>query len=334
MRKIVKEFANFAVRSDRKEDKTFFEVLVSFLYRGWKLGRDFIYSSNSNAISVAYLESRHLYRKVAKDSYKYVTFQDLMTATSKLEKIVPNDFDLIIGTPRSGLLVANILALKFGRPLSSVDSPEKHWKSKHMEDSGFYGKILLVDDSITSGTTMEGALNRVRRSFPDADISTAVLFATEETKTLTDFYIECIEPPRIFEWNLLHSKKGRVAVDFDGFLCEEIESGLSKDDERYGAFIRNAHPYLIPAFEVDAIISNRKEEYRALTTEWLKHHKVKYNHLILRGYENTDKVAHKVYALKKIKPELFFESKLDEAEEIWKRTHIPVYCVETNEIFS
>ena len=34
---------------------------------------------------------------------------------------LPNDFDLIVGIPRSGLLVANILSLYLNLPLTDVD---------------------------------------------------------------------------------------------------------------------------------------------------------------------------------------------------------------------
>jgi len=35
---------------------------------------------------------------------------------------LPNEFDVLIGVPQNGFWIAGILALKFGRPLSTVDN--------------------------------------------------------------------------------------------------------------------------------------------------------------------------------------------------------------------
>lgn len=51
-----------------------------------------------------------------------ITIRDAVTSTLKWAEIIPRDFDVIIGVPRSGLLFANVLASKLGLPLSTPDN--------------------------------------------------------------------------------------------------------------------------------------------------------------------------------------------------------------------
>ncbi|MBR1728760.1 MAG: hypothetical protein IJ728_04475 [Selenomonadaceae bacterium] len=51
----------------------------------------------------------------------FVTFSALNNDVIKNLHKIPRDIDLVIGVPRSGLLVANILALYLNKPLISID---------------------------------------------------------------------------------------------------------------------------------------------------------------------------------------------------------------------
>lgn len=51
----------------------------------------------------------------------YRSIVDLNSDIKKWISELPNDLDLIVGIPRSGLLVANLLALHLNLPLTDVE---------------------------------------------------------------------------------------------------------------------------------------------------------------------------------------------------------------------
>ena len=97
----------------------------------------------------------------------------------------------------------------------------------------------------------------------DIQITKASLFVTQEAAKLVDLYYEVIPDPVLFEWNLLHSKQGFLATDMDGVICHDPPKGLDGDESAYVEWMRNARPYLVPLYEIDAIVSSRLERYRA-----------------------------------------------------------------------
>ncbi|MFO7705553.1 MAG: phosphoribosyltransferase, partial [Halopseudomonas sp.] len=96
--------------------------------------------------------------------------------TSNYASKVPRDVDLIVGIPRSGMLVASIIALKLNLPLTDLYSfirndelargntrSYKHHALVKPQDAQ---KILLVDDSNASGNSMREAQARIREVYP------------------------------------------------------------------------------------------------------------------------------------------------------------------------
>lgn len=291
-----------------------------------------IASSNNKAISTMYLRARHIKRTAAGGKFTFVTIDELVRWTAEWIKLFPTTYDLIVGIPRSGLLVANIVALKLGKPFTTPElfMQNHYWKSKLINKKE-YANILLIDDSITSGKAMAESCQILRSYRKNLSITKAALIATDNSKELVDLYYKIIPHPRIFEWNLLHAKKGKIASDLDGVICENCPPGVDSDEHSYAEWIKNAKPYLIPAFEIDVIVSNRLEKYRAETENWLSKHGVRYKELILWGIQskkerNGRHAQRKIGVLLKIKPELFWESSFWEAKQIWEATKIPVLC--------
>lgn len=261
--------------------------------------------------------------------YSFVTSAELMNWTTEWIKSFPTSYDLIIGIPRSGLMVASIIATKLAKPLTTPDSilAKRLWGSKPIEKKDSFSSILLVDDSIKSGKTMKRNLKLLLPNY-GRNITTASLLVTEASKNLVNLYYKVIPQPRIFEWNFLHSKKGKLASDMDGVICENCPPGVDGDEELYVKWLEKARPYLIPPFEIDVIISNRLERYRPQTEKWLQKHQVRYKELILWDIkskkERGEYAQNKIKALLKIEPNTYWESSYGQAKEIWKATKIPV----------
>ena len=84
--------------------------------------------------------------------------------------MVPQDIDLVVGIPRSGLLAANMLALYLNKPITDLDgllegrmlSKGKRVVTNFDDDIiGSAKKILIFDDCISRGTEINKAKKRI-----------------------------------------------------------------------------------------------------------------------------------------------------------------------------
>ena len=109
------------------------------------------------------------------------TYENLTDCIIKNLYKVPRDTDLIVGIPRSGTMVANILALYLNLPFTDIDNFLKcgiiktgstrkcrNW-IRRIEDAKH---VLIVDDSISSGK----AINEVKESLKEKGVSCRVTY--------------------------------------------------------------------------------------------------------------------------------------------------------------
>ncbi|MEA3490206.1 MAG: hypothetical protein U9R44_07740 [Candidatus Omnitrophota bacterium] len=336
-----KRISKFLYNLTIKEEKNFGEKLLFFILSVYRELRDILRRSDNVAASRIYCRIIDLQRKIKGGKYNFISINELLIWSTEFIKSLPISYDVIVGIPRSGLLVGNTIALKLGKPFTVPElfCKDIYWKSKGIGKVKEYKKILLVDDSINSGETMRQSLDCLYSYRKDLVITKAALIATEESKDLVDLYYEIIPQPRIFEWNLLHAKKAKLALDMDGVICENCPPGVDVNNELYLEWIRNAKPYLIPNFEIDVIVSNRLEKYRADTEKWLFEHGVRWKELVLWNIRSKEErkgryAQRKIKILLEIKPEMFWESSFGEAEQIWAITKIPTLCVDKMIMFS
>jgi len=273
-------------------------------------------------------------------SYDFFTIQDLTAWTLEWIKMLPRHYDVIIGIPRSGLIVASIIACKLGKPLTTPDKflNVEFWlptKSRTINVENIKN-VLLVDDATGRGETMQTFYKQLKAKFGEKLVITrASLLVEKRAKDKVDLYYKMLNKGTFFEWDLVHALHGlSLGVDMDGVLCDEPPPEVDRDEERYVAWIKNARPNIIPTYTIEAIVTNRLEKYRQTTEEWLRRNKVKYKHLemldlpdkSLRTPENM--LKQKIDAIKKFQLSWFWESSLSQAEAIWKVCKIPVLCTD------
>jgi hypoxanthine phosphoribosyltransferase len=307
--------------------------LIGSLFRRLK---DRLKGNQSPNLSRTFLLARSIKRRKLEGTFIFRSLEDLTLACQKIADKIPNTYDLIVGVPRSGLFPATFLSLKFGRPLLAAGLGEevKPWLSGSSERGiGKPGRILVVDDSATTGAAVLKARDEIMARYPDAVVHTAVIFAAPNTISLVDYYAESVPQPRFFEWNLMHSKQGILASDMDGVLCDNCPPGVSDNEEAYVAWMKSAKAHLIPGFKVDYIVTNRFERHRNITETWLKEHGVDYGELLMsplmqKPETNGHQIEHKVSRLCEIKPDIFWESSEWEAENVWRKTRVPTLCVD------
>jgi hypoxanthine phosphoribosyltransferase len=212
---------------------------------------------------------------------------DLNTIILKRLSILPRDFDLIVGVPRSGMLPANLIALYLSKPFTDIHS----FRNGHIYKAGERGqfidvkefkKILIVDDSIASGSAMTKAKDLIKEVGSDFDISFCAIYIVPGKENMVDYYFESVSLPRYFQWNIFnHSTLDKACFDIDGVLCVDPTDEQNDDGPKYTDFILNAAPLYIPKSKIGTLVTSRLEKYRKETEIWLQKQGVKYNKLMM-----------------------------------------------------
>ena len=275
----------------------------------------------------------------------YRNISDLNNIILKRLSIIPRDFDLIVGIPRSGMLPANLLALYLNRPYTDINS----FLNGHIYKAGARGqffdikdfkKILVVDDSIASGSAMEKCKESLKHLSADFSISYCAIYVIPGKEKMVDFYFEVVPLPRYFQWNIMnHTTLEKACFDIDGVLCVDPTPEQNDDGPIYLDFIINAPPLFIPGSKIGTIVTSRLEKYRKETETWLKNNHVKYNDLVMLDLPDKEArqranshAEHKANTYKSKPYVLFVESSFSQAMEINRITKKPVLCTENFEM--
>lgn len=275
----------------------------------------------------------------------YRTISDLNRIILKRLNILPKDFDLIIGVPRSGMLPANLLALYLNKPFTDIHS----FLNGHIYKAGArgqffdikdYKKILVVDDSVASGSAMLECKDSLKHLAADFSISFCAIYVIPGKEKMVDYYFEVVPLPRYFQWNVFnHTSLEKACFDIDGVLCVDPTEDQNDDGPKYIDFILNAQPLFIPGAKIGTIVTSRLEKYRKETETWLKANKVKYNDLVMLNLPNKEarQIAnshgdHKAKAYLAKPYVLFVESDLTQAIQINRIAKKPVLCSENFEM--
>lgn len=275
----------------------------------------------------------------------YKSISDLNNTILKHLSILPRDFDLIVGIPRSGMFPANLLALYLNRPVTDLGS----FINGHIYKAGERGKfidvkkfkkILVVDDSISSGSAMLKCKKELKDLEKSYEIKYAAIYGITETRHLVDYTFEIIPLPRYFQWNILnHTILEKSCFDIDGVLCVDPTPEQNDDGERYIDFLLNAKPLFIPGAKIGTLVTSRLEKYRKETEIWLRNNQIKYNKLVMLDLPNQEArqkanchASHKAKEYKHHSYNLFIESSINQALDINRITGKPVLCTENFEM--
>ncbi|MEC5164346.1 putative HAD superfamily protein/hypoxanthine phosphoribosyltransferase [Flavobacterium sp. PL11] len=269
----------------------------------------------------------------------YRNVKDLNNIILQKLSILPRDFDLIVGVPRSGMLPANLLALYLNKPYTDIDS----FINGHIYKAGARGQffdistfknILVVDDSIASGSAMIEVQDKLKHLTNQFNIKYCAIYVIPGKEKLADYCFETVPLPRYFQWNILnHTTLEKACFDIDGVLCADPLPHQNDDGEKYIDFLLNAPPLFIPGSKIGTIVTSRLEKYRKETETWLLANHIKYNDLVMldlptmearqRANNHGD---HKAKAYMSKPYVLFIESDYNQALEINRISKKPVLC--------
>lgn len=276
----------------------------------------------------------------------YRSISDLNEDIKEFIYNLPEDLDLIVGIPRSGLLVGSLIALHLNLPLTDVEGLcERRVLQGGLRlgdkfDFDTCKKVLVVDDSVLTGRSMRGVKSAIRAANLPYQIYYAAIYVTAESYKEVDFWHELVERPRFFEWNTsTHNVLKKSCVDLDGVLCRDPTEEENDDGDNYRYFIANVEPIFKPSVEIGWIVTSRLEKYRDLTEKWLEKHGIRYKNMIMMNFpDKSARIASKSYstfkaeAYKSTKAALFIESSLKQAQEIARLTGKEVLCTENNQL--
>lgn len=275
----------------------------------------------------------------------YRNIADLNNIILKRLSIIPRDIDLIIGIPRSGMLPANLLALYMNKPYTDLHSflnghIYKAGARSQFFDMSEFKNILVVDDSVASGSAMQECREKLKEQAPNFNFRYCAVYVIPGKEKTVDYYFEVVPLPRYFQWNILnHTTLEKACFDIDGVLCVDPQPEQNDDGEKYREFLLNAAPLFIPGSKIGTIVTSRLEKYRNETETWLRNNNVKYNELVmldLPDMEARQKAnshgTHKAKAYMAKPYVLFIESDPGQALEINRITKKPVLCTENFEM--
>lgn len=250
----------------------------------------------------------------------FVTIDQLNRSVYQNISKIPKDIDLIVGIPRSGMLVANLIALYMNLPFTDMESflDGRMYKTgktrkyaRWIENVSQAKKVLIVDDSISKGDAMKEAKEKLEGVYQDKEYVFCAAYALPTNTSNVDVYFEICNHPRMFEWNYLHHWGLNYAcVDFEGILCE------------------NGVPKILPTQKIKCIVSTQPKDKRYELEKWLADQGVQYDELVLVAPNEKGSFYKKCDAV------MYIATTFEDARELCEIANKQVFCQETRQLLS
>lgn len=257
---------------------------------------------------------------------------------------LPRDIDVVVGIPRSGMLVANLVSLYLNKPLADIDGfCEGRLLSagarRIFVERSAHGTALVLDDSVNTGSTLREAREKLAAAHAGSGMKYvfAAPYVAQDSTAMVDCYYQVLPIPRVFEWNLYHHViLTKSCMDIDGILCRDPSEAENDDGPRYRAFLSDVPVRVKPTVRVKYLVTCRLEKYRPLTEAWLQRSGIAYDQLIMLDLPDKESrlragthAAFKAQAYRRTGAELFIESSASQAAEIARLSGKPVICAAT-----
>ena len=140
-------------------------------------------------------------------NFAYRSVADLNSDITRWLASFPRDCELIVGVPRSGLLVANLLALHLNLPMTDLQglvegrliSAGKRLGPLDPDFLSSPRRVIVIDDTVNSGRQLRRAKDAVRHQKLPHDIRYAAVYVTPEHEAEVDLYCSRLPKGRVFE---------------------------------------------------------------------------------------------------------------------------------------
>ena len=205
------------------------------------------------------------------------------------------NYDAVIGVPRSGMLPATIFSIQNGTKLFCCSDYGPldlggGYRSTRLNQE--VRKALLLEDSAASGGSIRKAYKSIKDTGINWEIHRASIYATEQSMKYLDRYHTHLDLPHWFEWNLLGNmhliQSFSLATDLDGILCRDFTLEEDDDGERYINAMRNMACLLPRSINLPLIVTARLEKYRKETQKWLEDNQCSCTRLVMGPWESKE----------------------------------------------
>lgn len=281
--------------------------------------------------------------------FGYMSIAELAAEIRAKLSLIPNDVDLIVGIPRSGMIPAYMIGLFLNRLVVDLETFLADGRAGHgatrqvgaeLHSPLSAAHILLVDDSLASGASLSRCIERIAGSPFRGRMTTCAVIVDPGMSHRVDLHFRQMPQPRIFEWNAFHHPYLEEAcVDLDGVLCVDPTPRENDDGVRYCRFMSSTRPLFNPTRRIGHIVSARLEKYRDHTENWLRANAIEYGRLHLLDLPSKAERqrlgahhAHKAGIYRDSRAILFYESDASQAPEIARLSGKPVLCITTMEL--
>lgn len=255
---------------------------------------------------------------------------------------IPPDVDLVLAIPRSGFLVASMIALAKNLPFTDLDGflsdhcfISGKTRGQKQADIRKLKHILVVDDSCRTGASMLEARAKLESQSP-LHFTTCVAYGVTGENPGVDLVFERVPEPRVFEWNFLHHPfVERACFDIDGVLCVDPQEKDNDDGDAYLSFLAKAKPLHVTNRKIGTLVTSRLEKYRQPTEAWLKANGIEYGELRMLDCPDAETrrrlglhASFKAEMYSSVDSPIFVESELRQAQEIANLSGKPVISIE------
>ena len=273
----------------------------------------------------------------------YRTVADLNNDILEWSRRLPDEIDLVVGIPRSGLLVANLLALAMNVPFTDVEGlvagrllsgGDRLGRNNLLSQDDRVLRILVVDDSVWSGGQMARARTRIAEAHLRHHIAYGAVYVVPDGACLVDTYHSKVPVPRAFEWNILHHPAlAKSCVSLEGTILPATQSQPT-DAVR----LRRVRPQFRPTQNIGCLVALQPEASRPALTAWLGEHGIRHDTLALitpptvSGRSEDDVLREKTALYRSSRAWIYIEASGGAAARLARSARRPVYCFETREM--
>jgi uncharacterized HAD superfamily protein len=250
------------------------------------------------------------------------------------------------------MLPANMIALSHNLKLADLtgylaDTPLKQGRTRNplfaeVLKPSDANHVLVVDDSIDSGRSLESAQSLIAGIGRQQKITYCIVYSTIRSTHKPDVFLEVVPQPRIFEWNVMHRPfLTQCCLDIDGVLCLDPTNDENDDGSSYINFLLNVPPLVVPSCRVGHLVTSRLEKYRSETEQWLEKHGFVYGQLHMLDLPDAQirrrldcHASFKAEVFRSLKDtKLFIESEPNQSARIANIAGKPVLCFRKQKMY-
>lgn len=280
---------------------------------------------------------------------KFKSYKDLgKDIQDNIHKLQGEGYDLVVGIPRSGMIPAYMMSLLLNIKCTDLNSFLNNARimsgstrkgARALRTAWDAKKILLVDDSVMTGRSMQAALKEIQDK-TSRQVTRLAIYIERDSIKFVDVYFEVVPGPRLFQWNIFHHPVlGSSCVELEGVLCLEPDSKDAQGEEQYRDILRKANPLVLPTYKLHTVVTYRSETYRELTLRWLEENNIEHDNLVMSDVPSTRKKEDfEGYAVRQANhyrssvTRLFIAKDEPLARIVAEQSGKPVFCLEASEI--